>query len=99
MKISKRDYFAGIAMREILRSQISKEMHMTKDAFETHVVKQSYDLADAMCANENEVVQVLDGLVSDVENLLSDVTDLGFEWQQAGYYETAKTLLKKLRSH
>jgi len=41
------------------------------------------------------VVKTLDGLVSDVGNLLCDVADLDFEWQQAGYYETAKVLLKE----
>ena len=43
-----------------------------------------------------ELVSVLDGLVSDVENLLSE-NDI--EWQQAGYHETAKELLKRLRSN
>jgi hypothetical protein len=43
-----------------------------------------------------ELVSVLDGLVSDVGNLLSE-NDI--EWQQAGYYETAKVLLKRLRSN
>ncbi len=99
MKVSRRDYFAGLAMQEILRSQISKQMNMTKEAFETHIVNQSFELADAMCKNENEVIEVLHGLVSDVGNLLCDIADLDFEWQQAGYYETAKVLLKELRSN
>jgi hypothetical protein len=38
-------------------------------------------------------------LVSDVGNLLCDVSDLDFEWQQAGYYEIAKVLLKRFRSN
>jgi hypothetical protein len=42
-----------------------------------------------------ELLDVLQGLVSDVGNLLCDVADLDFEWQQAGYYETAKELIKK----
>lgn len=96
MKVSRRDYFAGLAMQEILRSQISKQMNMTKGAFETHIVNQSFELADVMCKNENEVIEVLDGLVSDVGNLLSEHD---IEWQHAGYYEEAKRLLKDLRSN
>ena len=43
------------------------------------------------------LINVLDGLVSDFGNLLTDVADLDFEWQQAGYYENAKMLLKRLK--
>jgi hypothetical protein len=49
--------------------------------------------------DKEELINVLDGLVSDVGNLLCDVADLDFEWQQAGYYETAKVLLKRLHSN
>ncbi len=44
-------------------------------------------------------IDTLKGLVSDVGNLLCDVADLDFEWQQAGYYEYAKVLLKTLRNN
>jgi len=39
-----------------------------------------------------ELLEVLKGLVSDVGNLLSEHD---IEWQQAGYYETAKELIKE----
>ncbi|MFT4061096.1 MAG: hypothetical protein QM642_01925 [Edaphocola sp.] len=39
-----------------------------------------------------EMLDVLKGLVSDVENLLSEHD---IEWQQAGYFETAKLLIKE----
>lgn len=47
----------------------------------------------------NEITAVIDtlkGLVSDVGNLLSDVSDLDYEWQQAGYYNQAKELIKTI---
>lgn len=47
---------------------------------------------------ENEAIEMLDGLVLDVGNLLCDVADLDFEWQQAGYYETAKKWLLENKS-
>lgn len=39
-----------------------------------------------------ELLEVLQGLVSDVGNLLSEYD---IEWQEAGYYTTAIELLKK----
>jgi len=44
----------------------------------------------------NEYIDVISGLVSDVDNLLSEHD---IEWQQAGYLEEAKRLLKELRSN
>jgi len=44
---------------------------------------------------DDESKKLLEGLVSDVGNLLCDVADLDFEWQQAGYYETAKEWVKQ----
>lgn len=41
---------------------------------------------------ENYLLDTLSGLVSDVGNLLSE-NDI--EWQQAGYYNHAKELIKK----
>jgi hypothetical protein len=43
----------------------------------------------------HEAIEILCGLVSDVGNLLCDVADLDFEWQQAGYYEMAKDWILK----
>ena len=57
-----------------------------------------FDRVDLVSIIEyNESIELLDGLVSDVGNLLCDVADLDFEWQQAGYYETAKVFLKTLQ--
>jgi len=92
MEISRRDYFAGLAMQEILTSKLSKEMNLTKDNFNTHIAEQSFSLADEMIVNQNELLNTLYGLVSDVGNLLSDYD---IEWQQAGYYNQAKELLSK----
>ena len=55
-----------------------------------------FDRVDVVSISEdNEPLKMLDGLVSDVGNLLCDVADLDFEWQQAGYYETAKKWLNE----
>jgi hypothetical protein len=43
-----RDYFANSAMQVILKHRLSKEMTMCREAFETHITQQSYDVADAM---------------------------------------------------
>ena len=43
---------------------------------------------------KSEIIDVLTGLVSDVATLLSDEA---IEWQQAGYFNEAKRLLKNLR--
>lgn len=45
---------------------------------------------------EKEILELLSGLVSDVGNLLCDVADLDYEWQQAGYYEGSKLYIKEL---
>ena len=45
-----------------------------------------------------ELINTLSGLVLDVGSLLCDVADLDFEWQQAGYYNTAKELLLKIKT-
>ena len=59
-----------------------------------------FDRVDLVSIKEhNEAIELLDGLVSDVGNLLCDVADLDFEWQQAGYYETAKVFLKTLEDY
>ena len=75
---------------------ISKEVEVT--LFDNTI--RYFDRVDLVSIIEsNESIELLDGLVSDVGNLLCDVADLDFEWQQAGYYETAKVLLKELRSN
>jgi len=43
-----------------------------------------------------EIIDTLDNLVNDVSVLLADHD---IEWQQAGYYNHAKVLLKRLRGH
>ena len=42
-----------------------------------------------------ELLEVLIGLVNDVDSLLSDVAQYDFEWQEAGYFNAAKELIKK----
>jgi len=63
-----------------------------------HYYRGMIDLRDMIEQQNNEAVEMLDGLVSDVGNLLCDVADLDFEWQQAGYYETAKKWLLENKS-
>jgi hypothetical protein len=67
-----------------------------EDFFKNKVTKIVEKTASLFIKNSEfeNVVKVLDGLVTDVGSLLSDVADLDFEWQQAGYYEDAKVLLK-----
>ena len=73
---------------------ISKEVEVT--LFDNTI--RYFDRVDLVSIIEsNESIELLDGLVSDVGNLLCDVADLDFEWQQAGYYETAKVFLKTLQ--
>lgn len=90
--MTRQDYFAGLAMQEILKSKLSKEMNLTEDAFKTHIVKQSYSLANEMIKHDCEIIDILKNLVSDVGNLISEYD---IEWQQAGYFEEAKRLLKQ----
>lgn len=59
----------------------------------TEIVEKTAALFIKKSEFEN-VIKTLDGLVTDVGSLLTDVADLDFEWQQAGHYETAKVLLK-----
>lgn len=90
-----RQHYAGLAMQIILKAKLDKEMTMTKDSFECHIVKQSYDLADSMLGvNENDLIDTISGLVSDISTLLSE-NDI--EWQQAGYFNHAKELLSSYK--
>jgi hypothetical protein len=43
-----------------------------------------------------QIEDVLKGLVSDVDTLLSDE---GIEWQQAGYFNTAKVMIGSFKSN
>ena len=82
---------------EVLCSKIKLE---SKEVIVTLYNKEEryFDRVDVVSILEdNEPLKLLDGLVSDVGNLLCDVSDLDFEWQQAGYYETAKVFLKTLQ--
>lgn len=45
--------------------------------------------------NHNEMLDHIKNLLSDMNDLLSELEDRGFEWQQAGYYESAKILIKE----
>jgi hypothetical protein len=96
IETSRRDHFAGLAMQSILNEKLKYEPRMNKEDFEAHIVEQSFDLADSMIGyKENELIktiEILSGLVYDIGNLLAE-NDI--EWQQAGYYNEAKKLLKK----
>jgi len=87
-------------MIECLKNSI-KELREEKfnDYRKTDIEKASLNFVDIIEQQNNEVIEMLEGLVSDVGNLLCDVADLDFEWQQAGYYETAKLFLKRLKSN
>jgi hypothetical protein len=86
-------------MIECLKNSI-KELSAEKyEKEKIGIEKASLDFVDIIEQQNNEVIEMLEGLVYDVGNLLCDVADLDFEWQQAGYYESAKVLLKRLRSH
>jgi len=63
-----------------------------------HYYRGMIDIRDMIEHQNDEAINLLDGLVSDVGNLLCDVADLDFEWQQAGYYETAKKWLLENKS-
>lgn len=69
--------------------QSAIEMNAAQD----HYYRGMIALRDMIEKPNDEAINLLDGLVSDVGNLLCDVADLDFEWQQAGYYETAKKWL------
>lgn len=43
-----------------------------------------------------EMKDHLENLVDDIGYLLSELEDRGFEWQQAGYYTSAKQLIKEI---
>lgn len=80
--------------------QVYNEKNQTIGDFENDMLTYNEQIENAeLFLNAKEVLSVLDGLVSDVGNLLCDVADLDFEWQQAGYYETAKVLLERLRNN
>ena len=63
-----------------------------------HYYRGMIAIRDMIEQQNNEAIEMLDGLVSDVGNLLCDVDDLAFEWQQAGYYETDKIWLLENKS-
>ena len=80
---------------EVLCSKIKLE---SKEVIVTLYNKEEryFDRVDVVSILEdNEPLKLLDGLVSDVGNLLCDVSDLDFEWQQGGIYETAKKWLNE----
>lgn len=80
--------------------QVYNEKNQTIGDFENDMLSYDEQIKNAETfINAKELFETLDGLVSDVGNLLCDVADLDFEWQQAGHYESAKVLLKRLRSH
>ena len=80
--------------------QVYNEKNQTIGDFENDMISYDEQILNAETfIKAKELFETLDGLVSDVGNLLCDVADLDFEWQQAGYYEHAKVLLKRLRSH
>ncbi len=86
-------------MIECLKNSI-KELSTEKyEREKIGLEKASLDFVDILEQQNNEVIELLDGLVCDVGNLLCDVADLDFEWQQAGYYETAKVFLKRLKEN
>ncbi len=42
-----------------------------------------------------ELLDHLKNLVSDMSELISELEDRGYEWQQAGYYNSSKNLLRE----
>lgn len=46
--------------------------------------------------NSKELFEILGGLISDVQNLISE-NDI--EWQQAGHFEEAKLLINKIKNN
>jgi hypothetical protein len=88
-----KEYSKQFAIRD---KPVQSEIAMNEA--QDHYYRGMIALRDMIEQQNNEAVEMLDGLVSDVGNLLCDVADLDFEWQQAGYYETAKNWLLENKS-
>lgn len=43
-----------------------------------------------------ELLDHLQNLIQDMGELISELEDRGFEWQQAGYYTSSKELIKEI---